>query len=159
MSKQKQNTGILIVAQNKKAWHDYQIIDTYEAGIVLKGSEVKSIRAGEANLKDSYVRFLKEELYLVGCHISPYSHSPVESHRPTADRKLLLHKKELQKLFVATKQKGLTIIPLKAYFKAGKCKLEIATAKGKKIHDKREDLKKREIDKQLKRVMSVQKRG
>lgn len=159
MSKQKQNTGILIVSQNKKAWHDFQIIDTYEAGIVLKGSEVKSIRAGEANLKDSYVRFLKEELYLVGCHINPYSHSPVEAHLPTADRKLLLHKKELEKLYVATKQKGLTIIPLKAYFKGGKCKLEIATAKGKKIHDKREDLKKREIDKQLKRVMSVHKRG
>lgn len=157
MSKQKQNSGILVVSQNKKAWHDYQIIDTYESGIALKGSEVKAIRAGEINLKDSYVRFIKEELFLVGCHISPYSHSPVDAHKPTADRKLLLHKKELTRLEVDTKQKGLTIVPLKAYFKNGKCKLEIATAKGKKLHDKREDIKKRDIDRQLKRVTSIKK--
>lgn len=159
MSKKKSSTaknedGILIVAQNKKARHDYEILDTLETGIVLKGSEVKSIRAGEVNLKESYVRLQNQELYLIGAHISPYKFSPVESHKPTRDRKLLAHKKEILRLDLQADKKGLTLVPLKIYFKNGRCKLEIGVGRGKKLHDKREDIKakeaKREIDKAMK---------
>lgn len=141
----------VVVAHNKKARHDYEIIDTIEAGLVLKGSEVKSLRAGGVNLRDSYVRFKSGEAFIIGCHISPYSHSRIDEVLATRDRKLLLHRQELRKLDVKVTQKGLTLIPLRLYFKDGKCKLEVATGKGKKLHDKRETTKRREADREMAR--------
>ena len=148
--------GRLVIAANRKARRDYEILDTFEAGISLKGSEVKSIREGSVNLKDSYVKVSKSEVFLVGCHISPFSHSPVDAHDVTRDRKLLLHRKEIDKLAGRVKQDGLSIVPLQLYFKNGRCKLEIGLGKGKKLHDKRQDVKKktetRRLEKTLKRV-------
>lgn len=153
-SKNQTEKAILIVAQNKKARHDYEIFDTLETGIVLKGSEVKSIRKGEINLKESYVKILNNELFLIGAHINPYSHSPADAHLPARDRKLLAHKKEILRLSLQMDKKGLTLVPLKAYFKDGRCKIEIGVGRGKKLHDKREDVKakeaKREMDKAMK---------
>ena len=145
--------GILIVENNKKARRDYEIIDTSEVGIVLKGSEVKSIREGAVNLKESYVRIIKGELYLVGCHISPYSHAPSDAHKPNRDKKLLAHRKEIDRLDGKVLQKGLTLVPLKLYFKKGRCKLEIGVVRGKKLYDKREDLKEKAVKREMQRVL------
>ena len=145
--------GILIVTINRKARSDYEILETLETGISLLGSEVKSIRAGGINLKDSYVRVRDNEGYLLGSHISPYSHSSVDAHDPTRDRKLLLHKRELIKLGVQVQQKGLTLVPLRIYFRNGRCKLEIGVGRGKKHYDKREDIKSREAQRDMERVI------
>ena len=144
-----------IVANNRKAFHDYFIERKYEAGIALKGTEVKSIRAGRMNLKDSYCDFDKNlELYLKGCHISPYTFGSYNNVDPMRDRKLLLHKRELRKLYQEIKEQGYTIVPLKAYFSRDKIKLEIGLAKGKKLYDKRQDIAKkdaaRKIDHEIK---------
>jgi len=146
----------LLVAANKKARRDYEIIDELEAGICLKGSEVKSLRQGNINLKDSYVKLKSGEIFLVGSHIAPYNHSPADSHEAVRDRKLLLHKKEITKLSVLVQQKGLTIIPLKIYFSAGRCKVQIGLGRGKKLHDKREDIKSKEAVREIERVMKRQ---
>ena len=138
-----------IIAQNKKARHDYHIIDTYEAGLVLTGSEVKSLRKGQCQLKDSYIDIHRGEMFLIGVHISTYLASSYNNHDPERRRKLLMHTTEIHKLTGAIREKGLTIVPLKVYFKAGKAKVEIATAKGKKLYDKREVLKQRAIQKEL----------
>ncbi|MDR2338296.1 MAG: SsrA-binding protein SmpB [Deltaproteobacteria bacterium] len=143
--------GILIIANNKKAFHDYEILQCYEAGISLKGSEVKSIREGNINLKDTYLKVLDHEVFLIGSHISPYSHSREEDHSTTRDRKLLLHMDEIEKLFSAIQQKGLTLVPLKVYFKNRRCKIEIGLGRGKKLYDKREDLKKKEANREIER--------
>jgi len=145
--------GILIAAVNKKARRDYEVLDKFEAGISLQGSEVKSIRAGSTNLKESYVRVQKGEIFLVGCHISPYSHAPVDAHEPGRDRKLLLHRREIDRLIGQVEQKGLTLIPLRMYFKGGRCKIEIALGKGKKLHDKRGDMKKKEAEREMERFI------
>ena len=139
-----------IVSNNKKAYHDYFILDTYEAGIELKGTEIKSVRLGNVNLKDAFVRIKDNEAYIENMHISPYSH-----HEPLRNRKLLLHKKEILKISNKLKEGGLTVVPTKLYFNTGsKVKLEIGIARGKKLYDKRQDLKerdsKREIEKALK---------
>lgn len=158
MAKKKADTndgGIKIVAVNKSGRRDYEVIDTFEAGIVLRGSEVKSVRDGAVNLKESYVRVLNEEIFLIGCNISPYSHAPVDAHAPTRERKLLLHKREIEKLIGQVEQKGLSLFPLKMYFKNGKAKLEIALGKGKKHYDKREDVKKREAEREIERAFKV----
>ncbi|KIM02628.1 MAG: single-stranded DNA-binding protein [Sulfurovum sp. AS07-7] len=146
---------INIVAQNKKARHDYEILDTYEAGIVLGGSEVKALRAKRANLKDSYCRFIKNELYLTNAHISHletvYKNFAPDTRTP---RKLLLHKKELNKLFTTSTQKSLTIVPLMIYFnEKNKAKVQIALARGKKLYDKRADLKTKTLNMEAKQVM------
>ena len=143
--------GILIIANNKKAFHDYEILSRYEAGVSLQGSEVKSIREGNINLKDTYVKIFGNEVFLVGSHISPYSHSREEAHETTRDRKLLLHRGEIEKMFSATQLKGLTLVPLKVYFKHRRCKVEIGLGRGKKLHDKREDLKKKEAVREIER--------
>ena len=140
-----------IVLKNKKAFHDYHIIDTLEVGISLIGKEVKSIREGRMNIKESFCRFIKGELFLIQSHISPYSHTGYETHDPLRIRKLLLHKKELRKWKKKVDMQGLTIVPLKVYWRDNHIKIEIALAKGKKLHDKRQDIAKREAKRSMDR--------
>lgn len=145
--------GIKVVATNRKARHDYFLLDTYEAGIVLLGSEIKSIRAGQVSIKEAYVRVDGEEAWLVDAHIAPYIQANRYNHDPRRQRKLLLHKKEIQRLYDEVRKKGTTIIPTRVYLKDGRAKVEIASARGKRKYDKRQDIAKRdaqrEIDRQL----------
>ena len=150
----KSSDGRLLIAENKKARHDYEISQTLEAGLVLLGSEVKAIRDGAINLRESHIRFKDGELYLVGCHIMPYEFSRQDSHKPTRDRKLLLHRREIDRLSVDTKQKGLSLIPLKVYFRDGRCKLEFGAGKGKKHFDKRESIQRRDAERRMTRAMA-----
>ena len=143
---------IKLVAENKKARFDYMIEDTYEAGIELVGSEVKAVRAGDVNLKDSYVVFVNGEAYLQNAHISVYRASSYNNHIPERKRRLLLNKSELKRIEVAIEEKGLSCVPLKVYFKGGWAKIEIAIARGKKSHDKRESIKGRDADRELANV-------
>ena len=149
---------IKIIAKNRKAYHDYHIEETFEAGISLVGTEVKSLREGKANLKESYVIIKNDEAFLFGCHISPYSHGNLQNHEPVRTRKLLLHRKEINKLWGNISQKGLALVPLKLYFKGGKAKLEIGLAKGKKQYEKRETIKEREANREIERHMKTSKR-
>jgi SsrA-binding protein len=145
------------VATNRKAFHDYAIEEKLEAGIVLKGTEVKSIREGLVNLRDSYASVDHGELVLHHCHISPYSHGNMMNHDPLRPRKLLLHRKEINKWLGKTKQKGLTIVPLRIYFSPrGQAKVEIALARGKRQYDRREAIKEREAGRELQRMMKKQ---
>ncbi len=141
-----------IIAQNRKARHDYEILATYEAGIVLQGTEVKSLRDGRANLKDAYAAVREDEVWLYGVHISPYSHGNINNHEPERDRKLLLHRNEIRRLIGKTKETGLTLVPLQLYFKNGRVKVELALAKGKKQYDKRQAIAKRDSDRELART-------
>ena len=143
-----------IIAQNRKARHDFEIISTLEAGIILTGTEVKSLRAGKCNLQDSYVMYQSKHAsspLLMGAHISPYDHGNRENHNPTRDRVLLLHERETTKLKQAIQEKGMTVVPLSMYFSGPYVKVEIAIVRGKKLHDKREDLKKKDIERDLRR--------
>lgn len=143
-----------VVATNRKAFHDYAIEDKMEAGIVLRGTEVKSLREGKVNLRDSYASVDHEQVILHNCHITPYSHGNIMNHDPLRPRKLLLHRKEISKLLGKTQQKGLTIVPLRIYFSSrGKAKIEIALAKGKKQYDRREATKQREAGREVERAM------
>ncbi len=142
-----------LIAQNRKARHDYTIIDTMEAGIVLQGTEIKSIRNSRINLKDGFVRIRNGEAFLYNVHISPYEQGNIFNHDPLRTRKLLLHKKQIAKLIGETKNKGITIVPLKVYIKDGYAKVLIGLAKGKKDYDKRETLKRKDQDRQLQRVI------
>ncbi|MBE9504375.1 MAG: SsrA-binding protein SmpB [Proteobacteria bacterium] len=142
-----------IICKNKKAFHDYFVEETFEAGIVLVGTEVKSLRLGKAQLVDSYAVFKGEELYLLNAHITPYSHAARDNHDATRSRKLLLHKKELLRLLGKVNERGLSLVPLKLYFKNGKVKAEIGLVKGKKLHDKRETLKKKSMEKDVEREL------
>jgi SsrA-binding protein len=148
------NEAIKIVAQNKKARHEYFIEQTVEAGIVLSGTEVKSIRLGKVNLKDCFAIIQNGEVIITGMHISPYEQGNIFNKEPLRDRKLLLHRYEINKLIGYTQQKGLTLVPTQLYFKRGKVKIELAVAKGKKLYDKRDDIAekdaKRDIDRRLK---------
>lgn len=146
-----------IVAQNKKAYHDYFIEDTYEAGIELKGTEIKSIRKGSTNLRDSYIRIKNGEAFVEGMHVAPYEQGNIFNHDPLRTRKLLLHRRQITKLQRAIQEDGMTLVPTKLYFgDSSKVKLEVAVAKGKKLYDKRQDLKakdaKRDIEKALKNM-------
>jgi len=140
-----------VVTTNRKAYHDYNIEDTYEAGIMLQGTEVKSLREGRANLKDSYAIIKDGEIFLLNCHISPYSHGNMQNHDPERTRKLLLHKKEINKLWGKTGQQGFTLIPLKIYFKDGKAKVVLGVAKGKRHYEKRASIKEREAKREIER--------
>ena len=146
--------NIEIISNNRKAFHNYTIIDRYEAGMILLGSEVKSLREKKLNLKDSFVSIKDEKVWLIGAHISSYSHTGFSGHSPTRNRELLLHKKEMTRLKNIVAQKGLTIVPLKAYFKGGIAKIEFATAKGKKTYQKKDALKMRDLDREARREMS-----
>jgi SsrA-binding protein len=143
---EKQSLGEKIVATNKKAFHDFFILEKFEAGIALVGTEVKAIREGRLNLKDSYALIRSGEAFLINCHISPYSHGNRENHDPTRSRKLLLHLKEIRKLIGKTQEKGLTVVPLRVYMKRGKIKVELGVARGKKLYDKRETERRKEAD-------------
>ena len=138
--------GITVVAKNPVARHNYTIEDTIEAGIVLSGTEIKSIRNGKVNLKDSYANIKNGEMFIYGMHISPYEQGNIFNKDPLRDRKLLLHKKEIFKLYGMIKQKGISIVPMSLYFKGSKLKLELGIGKGKKLYDKREELAKREAE-------------
>lgn len=141
-----------VIAQNKKAYHDFFIEETFEAGIVLQGTEIKAIRAGRVNLKDSYAQIKNGEIFLFGMHISPYEQGNRYNHDPLRTRKLLLHKKEISKLIGETKEAGYSIVPVKLYLKNGFAKVLIGLAKGKKKYDKREDLKKKEAKRDIERA-------
>jgi len=149
----KPDSGEKLIASNKKALHEYFIVQKLEAGVVLTGTEVKALRDGKANLKDAYVIFKNEEAYLFGLHISPYTHGNIQNHEPDRTRKLLLHRRELEKLHGQTAEKGLTVVPLRLYFKGSRVKAEIAVVRGKKQYDKRETEKTRELDREAASAM------
>jgi SsrA-binding protein len=136
--------SVKLIAQNKKAYHDYFILETYQAGIALTGTEVKSLRAGRCNLKDSYIKIENSEAFIKGMHISPYEQGNIFNHDPLADRKLLMHKSEINKLIGQITTQGLTLVPLKIYFKGSLVKVDIGVAKGKKLYDKRQDIAKKD---------------
>lgn len=148
----KTGDSIKIIAVNRKARHYYEIQDTMEAGLVLTGSEVKSLRGGKVNFKDGYVRFSGNyEAFLCGVHISPYENAGYAQHDPDRERKLLLHEHQIRTWKAKTEQKGLTVVPLKIYLKRGRMKLEIGLAKGKNVHDRKDALKERDLDREAKR--------
>ena len=155
----KKDAGEKIIAQNKTARLNYFIGDTYEAGIVLVGTEVKSIREGRVNLKDSYAVVKEGEVWLHEMHVSPYSHGNRYNHEPLRTRKLLLHNREIKKLYGKSREKGLTLVPLKVYFKNGKVKVEIGVGSGKKLYDKREDMKQKDDRRDMQRAMRERNRG
>ena len=138
-----------LIAKNPTAYHNYVINDKLETGIVLSGTEIKSIRAGKVNLKDTYAMIKNGEVYIIGMHISPYEHGNIFNKDPLRDRKLLLHKKEINRLVGLTKQKGYSLVPISLYFKGSLVKLEIGIGKGKKLYDKREDLAKKDAQRQI----------
>ena len=150
---EKQHTGIKMVTQNKKAYHDYFVDEKYEAGIELFGTEVKSIRAGGINLKDSYCRVENGELFAIGIHVSPYEHGNIFNREPLRDRKLLMHKREIMKLQGLMTQKGYTLVPLAVYFKNVKLKVELGLCRGKKLYDKRDSIARAESDREIERRM------
>jgi SsrA-binding protein len=157
MAKEKEDER-KVVATNRKAYHDYFIEEKFEAGIVLKGTEVKSLRDRRVNLQDSYAGVKEGEIFLHHCHISPYSHGNIMNHDPIRTRKLLLHRKEINKLLGKTQQKGLTLIPLRIYFsERGRAKVELGLAKGKKQHDRRESIKAREAGREVERAIKERK--
>ena len=148
-----------VITENRKARHDYTIEESFEAGIELKGTEVKSMRAGRANLKDSFAVIENGELYLYGMHISPYEHGNIFNVEPMRPRKLLMHKIEIMRLLGKTKEQGLTLVPLKAYFKKDKIKIELALAKGKKLYDKREAAAEKTAKREIEKAMKERSRG
>ena len=158
MVQQRKEKSENAVATNRKAYHDYFIEEKFEAGIMLQGTEVKSLREGRVNLQDSYASVKGNEVFLHHCHISPYSHGNIMNHEPLRTRKLLLHRKEINKLLGKTQQQGLTLIPLRIYFsKRGLAKVELGLAKGKKQHDRRESIKTREASREVERAMKERK--
>lgn len=142
-----------VVAKNRKARHEYHILESEEAGIELVGTEVKAIRAGRVNLKEAYVAFVKGEAFLVGCHISPYEHSGYSGHDPLRRRKLLLHKRQILRFASAVQEKGLTVVPLEMAIDRGWIKVTIGLARGKHLHDKRETLRRRTLDREAEQAM------
>lgn len=142
-----------VISQNRKAYHDYHIEETVESGIALLGTEVKSLREGRANLKDSYVILKSGEAFLLNCHISPYSHGNIMNHEPIRTRKLLMHRKEIDRLRGKVEGKGYTLIPLKLYFKDSFVKVEIGLARGKKLFEKRDTIKEREAKREIEKAM------
>ncbi|KAB2925466.1 MAG: SsrA-binding protein SmpB [Bacteroidetes bacterium] len=153
MAKAPNETEARIAISNRKARFDYEILDVYEAGIVLKGSEVKSLRLGNANLLDSYAALSKGEVWLHHMHISPFKEANQFNHDPVRTRKLLLNRSEIRKLVGKTTEKGLTLVPLKVYFKNGHAKVELALARGKRDYDRRQDIKKRDAERELRRTV------
>ncbi len=143
------------IAENRKAYHDYHLLETFEAGVALLGTEVKAIREGRANLRDSFARVDNGEVYLYNVNISPYSHRGYVDHEPLRPRKLLLHRNEIRKLIGKTVEKGMTLVPVRMYFKHGRVKVAISLAKGKKEYDKRETIKRRESDRETRAAMKT----
>ena len=148
-----------VIAENRKALHDYHVLDTWEAGVALLGTEVKSIREGGVNLRDSYARLDNGEVWLQNVHISPYSHTGYAHHDERRQRKLLLHRHEILKLMGKVAERGLTLVPLRMYFKNGRVKVALALVKGKQAHDKRETIRKREVDRETRAAVKERRRG
>ena len=142
------------VARTPKATHDYHILETWEAGVVLTGTEVKSLRSGKASIKEGFARLANGEVFLEGVNITPYEHGNRYNHDPVRTRKLLLHRKEIERLIGAVEQKGLTLVPLELYFRNGVAKVTLALGRGKKQHDRREDLKRRDAEREVARALS-----
>jgi SsrA-binding protein len=147
-----------IIADNRKARHDYHILETFEAGVALLGTEVKAIREGRVNLRDSYARTQDGEVWMLNVHISPYSHRGYAEHAETRQRKLLLHRHEIRKLIGRTAEKGLTLVPLQMYFKKGRVKVLVGLARGKQAHDKRETIRRREVDRDTRAAIKIGRR-
>lgn len=145
--------NIKVIATNRKVRHEYFLLEFYEAGIVLKGSEIKSIRAGQISIKEAYVRIDRQEAWLIDSHIAPYAQASHYNHDPRRPRKLLLHGKEIQRLWDIVRQKGVTIVPVKLYLKNGRAKVEIAVARGKKLYDKRQTIAKRDAEREIERYL------
>jgi SsrA-binding protein len=158
-SQAREASGDRTVATNRRARHEYEILETVEAGLVLRGTEVKSLRAGHVNFKDSYATMRNGEAWLVGCHVSPYSHGTDANHEPERDRKLLLHRREIARLTGKIAERGLTVVPLRLYFKHGRVKIELGLARGKKLHDKRSALREREVRREMDRAARDGRRG
>ncbi len=148
----------LLIAENRKALHDYHVLETFEAGVQLLGTEVKGIREGKANLRDSYARVEKGEVWLYNVHINPYSHRGYVDHDPRRRRKLLLHALEIRKLVGKTTEKGLTMVPLRMYFLRGRVKVALSVVRGKQLHDKRETIRKREVDRETRAAVKERSR-
>ena len=148
-----ERSGQRLIADNRKARHDYHLFDTYEAGVELLGTEVKAIREGRVNLKDSYGRIEGGEVFLCNLHISPYSHRGYAEHAPLRRRRLLLHRYEIRKLVGKTQERGFTLVPVRLYFKGGRVKVAVSLAKGKKTHDKRETIRRRELDRETRAMV------
>jgi len=146
------------ISENRKAFHDFHLLESFEAGIVLLGTEVKAIREGRVNLRDSFARVEDGEVYLYNVHISPYSHRGYADHEPLRRRKLLLHRDEIRKLVGKTVEKGMTLVPVRMYFKNGKVKVSVSLAKGKKDYDKRETIKKRDTDRETRAAVKAHRR-
>jgi SsrA-binding protein len=142
------------IASNRKAYHEFEVMEKFEAGIALKGTEVKSLRMGRANFKDSYAKIKRRELWLFNLHISPYDHGSIWNHDPLRARKLLMHRREIIRLTTKTEERGFTLVPLRLYFKHGKAKIEIGLARGKKAHDKREDIARKDVERDTQRELS-----
>jgi SsrA-binding protein len=157
IEKEKDHSETLI-ADNRKAFHDYHILETFEAGIALLGTEVKGIREGKANLRDSYARVEQAEVWLYNVHINPYSHRGYVDHDPKRRRKLLLHRQEIRKLVGQVTIKGLTLVPTRLYFKNGKVKVTLALARGKQAHDKRETIRRREVERETRAMVKERRR-
>lgn len=153
MSTSNNQSGVKIIAKNKRATFDYQLLETFEAGLALTGTEIKSIRAHQVNLRRSYVQARSGELWLLDCHISPYEHGNIQNHDPERPRKLLLHRREINKIIDQMQQKSLTLIPTKLYLKGGRAKVEIALAQGKKKYDKRQDIAKKDDERRMERAL------
>jgi SsrA-binding protein len=147
-----------VITENRKARHDYHILETWEAGVVLLGTEVKAIREGRVNLRDSYARTENGEVWMLNVHISPYSHRGYAGHSEMRQRKLLLHRHEIRKLIGRTAEKGLTLVPLEMYFKNGRVKVLLALAKGKQAHDKRETIRRREVERETRAAVKARQR-
>lgn len=149
------NEGMKLIANNKKAYHDYFIEEKYEAGLVLHGTEVKSLRQGKCSIKESFIRIENGEMFIYGMHVSPYEKGNIFNKDPLRPKKLLLHKREIMKLLGKIKEKGYTLVPLQVYFMSGRAKIEIGLAKGKKLYDKREDIAKKDQRRESERDFKV----
>ncbi|WP_321400738.1 SsrA-binding protein SmpB [Maridesulfovibrio sp.] len=154
MAKKKKKKSPSSIALNKQARRNYEFVETFEAGLVLKGTEVKSLRQGLVSFMDGYINFKEGEAWLVGIHIAPYDHAGYTQHEPDRPRKLLLHAGEIEKLQTRVEQKGLTVVPVRLYFSRGKIKLEIALAKGRNVHNRKEELKRRDIERDTARQLA-----
>jgi SsrA-binding protein len=157
-TQEKKEEARRVIAENRKARHDYHVLDTWEAGVALLGTEVKAIREGRVNLRDSYARVENGEVWMMNVHISPYSNRGYADHAEKRQRKLLLHRHEIRKLVGRTTEKGLTLVPLEMYFKKGRVKVLIALAKGKQAHDKRETIRRREVDRETRAAVKARQR-
>jgi SsrA-binding protein len=154
-----QEDGDRTIATNRRARHDYEILETVEAGLVLRGTEVKSLRGSHVTFKDAFATVRNSEVWLIGCYINPYSHGTDANHEPERDRKLLLHRREISRLTGKVAERGLTLIPLRLYFKSGRAKLEIGLGRGKKLHDKRSALRERETKREMEKVVRETRRS